>query len=498
MKKHFLTGLIFASFCLFTSAQAEFDFTGLSGGKVTAQYDDTPVGEDVSKLIDNSSDTKTLTFHSSAWIQYQSPKPYTISKYTITSGDDSEERDPLNWELTGSNNGVTFYPIDKRENEDFASRGMKRTFNISGKLPSYLYYRLSMNNNNNGAILQLSELELFGQEGQPFKDVFADFTIDSYLVSGDPISFTNASLNATSCKWTFKGGNPSTSTEANPKVVFSKPGTYQAKLVASNGKKKTVKTMTITVKAVDDWSTFIFPKVILDCSNEANAGYKKYQSMVNQKGYKNIEDFVQHCCLSIARKLYRTVDEANEHNVRTVNYILREGGYISYENNMFPSIEIGFDMDYLNKFAQNHPDSVAADEVYGILCHELCHGYQNWPKNAGVYGTPNECFGFVEGTADLARLLTGGFNPKRYPRVGGTFLDGYNTTGFFYLWINETKDADFLQKINKSAKTMDTWSLDALTHELFGASAKSLWDEYQLAIPSIVEKSKKAENMTSK
>jgi len=66
------------------------------------------------------------------------------------------------------------------------------------------------------------------------------------------------------------------------------------------------------------------------------------------------------------------------------------------------------------------------------------------------------------------------------------------------LWINETKDANFLQKINKSAKTMDTWSLEALTQELFGASAKSLWDEYQLAIPAIVEKSKKADNISSK
>lgn len=497
MKKNVLLGLLLVSSSLFTSAQTEVDFTDLSGGKVSAQYNDTPEGEDVSKLIDNSSATKTLTFHSSAWIQYQSPKPFTISKYTMTSGDDSEERDPLNWELTGSNNGVTFYPIDKLENEDFASRGLKRTFNISGKSSAYLYYRLSMKNNN-GAILQLSELELFGQEGKPFTAIFADFTIDSYLVSGDPISFTNASLNATSNKWIFKGGNPSTSNEINPKIVYSKPGTYKVKLIASNGKKKTVKMMTINVKDVNDWSTFNLPKVNLDCSNKSNAGYQKYQSMVNKKGYKSIEDFVQNCCLTIARKLYRTVDEANEHNVRTVNYILREGGYISYENNMFPAIEIGFDMDYLNKFAQNHPDSVAADEVYGILCHELCHGYQNWPKNAGVYGTPNECFGFVEGTADLARLLTGGFNPKRYPRVGGTFLDGYNTTGFFYLWINETKDANFLQKINKSAKTMETWSLDALTQELFGASAKSLWDEYQLAIPTIVEKSKKADNLTSK
>jgi len=497
MKKHFLLGLLFVSYCFFTRAQTETDFTDITGGKVTAQYNDAPDGEGAIKLIDNSSETKTLTFHSNAWIQFQSPKPYCISRYTMTSGDDAEERDPLNWELSGSNNGVTFYPIDKRENEDFSSRGLKRSFTISNNNTSYLYYRLTMTNNM-GPILQMSELELFGIEGQPFKDVFADFTLDSYLVTGDLISFTNASMNTTTSKWIFKGGNPSTSTEVNPKVVFNKPGTYKVKLIASNGKKKTVKMMSITVKDVNDWSTFVFPVIKLDCSNTANAGYLKYQSMVYKKGFKSIEDFVQNCCLVIAKKLYRTVDEANEHNVKSVNYLLREGGYISYENNMFPAIEIGFDMDYLNKFAQTHPDSVAADEVYGILCHELCHGYQNWPKNAGEYGKPNECFGFVEGTADLARLLTGGFNPKRYPRVGGTFLDGYNTTGFFYLWINETKDANFLQKINKSAKTMDTWSLEALTQELFGASAKSLWDEYQLAIPAIVEKSKKADNISSK
>ncbi len=49
------------------------------------------------------------------------------------------------------------------------------------------------------------------------------------------VQFTNlSSANATSFQWTFEGGNPATSTEVNPVVTYSTPGTYDVKLVASN------------------------------------------------------------------------------------------------------------------------------------------------------------------------------------------------------------------------------------------------------------------------
>lgn len=480
MKKYLL--LLFVS--LFLQAKAEVDITNLAGGAITSQHNDSPSAETVDKLTDNLPATKFLTFNSSAWVQYKAPTPYIISKYTITSGNDAPERDPKNWELTGSNNGVTFYPIDSRTNQVFSSRGLKKEFSIANNTKAYLYYRLKMTNNS-GTILQLSELELWGSEGSLPTEPFADFSVNSYLITQLPVSFSNASLNTTTCSWTFEGGTPATSTDSNPKVTYANPGNFAVTLVASNGTSSVTKKVNITIKDINDWSSFIYPTINLTTVNTSNPGYIKYTNLAKMKGFNTIQDFVKNCCLVIAKELYYTVDEANEHNLRTINYKLNEGGALSYKGGSIPAIEIGFDMNYLNTFSQSHSDAVSADEIYGVLCHEICHGYQREPRNAGVYAAGTEYFGFLEGTADLARLLTGGFNPKRYPRIGGNITDGYNTTAFFYQWLTNKYSATFLKDLNRTALTVNPWTFDAAARALLGESAQSLWSKYQLAIPTL-------------
>lgn len=494
MKKQYLLLTLFAALSFFTKGQTAVDITNLAGGVTSTQYTDSPSAEGLDKLFDNVSTTKFLTFHPSTWVQYKTPVPYVLSKYTITSGNDAPERDPKNWELSGSHNGVTFYPIDTQENQVFGTRSYKRTFTITSNTVAYSYYRLTMTNNS-GTILQLSELEFWGVEGLPFTYALADFSLPAYYSTVKPIQFTNASLNATSYNWTFEGGVPATSTDANPLVVFNTAGDHQVTLNAIDGDQSSTKTLKLTVKDINDWSSFISPVITLECANTANAGYVKYTNLAKMKGYNTIEEFVQSCCLVIAKSLYYTVDEANDHNLRTIKYKLNEGGSLSYKGGSPPNIEIGFDMNYLNDFASSHTDKVSADEIYGVLCHELCHGYQNEPRNCGEYKSGDEYFGFIEGTADFCRLATGGFNPKRYPGKGGTWTDGYNTTAFFYQWIKNGRDSDFLRKMNRTAVDIDPWSIDAVTKELFGSSALSLWALYQKAIGTPVE-TEKAENIT--
>ena len=62
----------------------------------------------------------------------------------------------------------------------------------------------------------------------------------AYQASGDcvPVSvlFTNqSSPNATSFAWSFPGGNPSSSSEANPTVLYNTPGTFDVTLIAYSG-----------------------------------------------------------------------------------------------------------------------------------------------------------------------------------------------------------------------------------------------------------------------
>jgi PKD repeat protein len=65
----------------------------------------------------------------------------------------------------------------------------------------------------------------------------AQFGASSSLVcAGTPVTFTDLSFhNVTSRSWSFPGGSPETSTEANPVVTYSQPGVYSATLTVSDG-----------------------------------------------------------------------------------------------------------------------------------------------------------------------------------------------------------------------------------------------------------------------
>ncbi|MBN1411170.1 MAG: carbohydrate-binding protein [Spirochaetales bacterium] len=147
-----------------TSPQTQFDRTD-PGGTITAEYNDSPSGEEMDKAFDNLSSTKYLTFHSSGWIQFRfsGGNTYTINSYTITSANDAPERDPLSWTVYGSNNGSTWTAIDSRSGQDFANRFQTNSYTCSNSNP-YGYIRLDFNNNS-GSILQFAEIELFGNPG---------------------------------------------------------------------------------------------------------------------------------------------------------------------------------------------------------------------------------------------------------------------------------------------------------------------------------------------
>ncbi|MBN1410441.1 MAG: AbfB domain-containing protein, partial [Spirochaetales bacterium] len=138
------------------------DITNL-GGTISAQYTDSPSGEDIAKLIDNSTSTKYLTFHASGWVQYYLSTTSVITRYTISSANDAAERDPYTWTLQGSTNGSSWVTMDSRSGEDFPNRFQTREFTFSNST-AYTYYRLNMTNNS-GTILQISEWELYGTTG---------------------------------------------------------------------------------------------------------------------------------------------------------------------------------------------------------------------------------------------------------------------------------------------------------------------------------------------
>ncbi|MEZ5146597.1 MAG: T9SS type A sorting domain-containing protein [Bacteroidales bacterium] len=68
-------------------------------------------------------------------------------------------------------------------------------------------------------------------------DIIANFIADATQVCEEnPVNFTDySSGNINSWNWEFEGGEPATSSQQNPEVYYNSPGTYDVKLVISNG-----------------------------------------------------------------------------------------------------------------------------------------------------------------------------------------------------------------------------------------------------------------------
>lgn len=133
-------------------------------GKITAKGN--PSGrEGADKAFDGS--TKTKWFHNSgtesSWIQCQLPKKKAkiLTEYHISSANDCEHRDPMDWQLLGSNDkGKNWTVLDSRKDEKFTERFQRRKFPIKNK-KAYNVYRLSIDKPKRaGNGIQLSELNL--------------------------------------------------------------------------------------------------------------------------------------------------------------------------------------------------------------------------------------------------------------------------------------------------------------------------------------------------
>ena len=116
-------------------------------------------GEGSLKLIDNSIDSKFLvSSFTSLWAVQTLTLPHVVKLYSITSGNDASERDPKEWTLEGSEDGVSWELLDTR-NETFGSRKQTRIFAISNT-KSFIYYRWTVTKNVNSSLMQVGEWRL--------------------------------------------------------------------------------------------------------------------------------------------------------------------------------------------------------------------------------------------------------------------------------------------------------------------------------------------------
>lgn len=145
--------------------------------------ENSPSAEKPDRAFDGNSATKWLVFSKTkdpfsaeepAWLQITFPakEQHTAASYTITSANDSPNRDPKSWVVQGSNDGETFVDLDRQTNQSFSARFQPKTYPIA-QPAAYHYYRLCItesngdvgSDGNTNPRIQLSEWDLLDAQG---------------------------------------------------------------------------------------------------------------------------------------------------------------------------------------------------------------------------------------------------------------------------------------------------------------------------------------------
>ena len=132
------------------------------------------------------------------WLQYQFAPgtAWALNSYAIVSANDSNGRDPMDWQFQGSFDGTTWTTLDTRTGESFNARFLSKSYTFSNTT-TYPRYRLLVSAVQGGGIsgLQISELRLFSpptDQGDKTPPVFGptgNLSFDADSPSGKPVGF---------------------------------------------------------------------------------------------------------------------------------------------------------------------------------------------------------------------------------------------------------------------------------------------------------------------
>lgn len=152
------------------------------------------------KLFDGSADTKYLTAkdNSSCFVSFALTEPAIIKSYTVTSANDAYQRDPRDWTLYGSSDGIEWTALDVRTGVAFADRKSPKTFSVSNNA-SYLWYKFDVTANNGTdaygyVMVQFSELTLSASHAEESGEAIPSEVVSSSVTgtegySGHPADY---------------------------------------------------------------------------------------------------------------------------------------------------------------------------------------------------------------------------------------------------------------------------------------------------------------------
>ncbi|MEW6992496.1 basic secretory protein-like protein [Colwelliaceae bacterium 6441] len=483
------------------SVLANQDLTNSNASSISVSGENAP-NEGKTQAFDDNENSKWLTFNSTGWVSYNFERSVNIAEYTVTSANDVESRDPRNWVVQGSTDGVSWFTLDSRSNESFNARYQKKTYTVSNP-QTLMHVRFNVTENNGASILQLAELEFIG----------ADATTGEVLPVID-----SGSLNKN--EWQHYGPFSSTGN-----IIANTTGNGDTDLYMRNGQEATTKyydCKSISASSTEEcqlsgndiyvsvhgYSAVDYTINISEESDGNNGGdngnwtapqvdfidmnASTQGSQLVNRILVNPSEYMAQRCIDVAKFLYTDPNESSRFYRLRFELRAKDGSgndFVAYKAGADGSGEmtIAVSTTHLERVYQDAGNSDAAirDEIDGILFHEVTHGYNNSPLTRDQYGDGQSFWAFTEGLADAVRIGAG-FHKTRQPDVNGTrqWLGGYTTSGFFLHYVNEKIDPSFVRKFNQSARDMGnyTWSWDNAFRSITNRGVQDVWNEYKAFI----------------
>jgi PKD repeat protein len=159
-----LSKIIAASLCvsaISNVALAADESLSSTGGVINVSNENSAGSEGANNAFDSDHYTKWLAFDNTAWLAYQLDKTAKITSYSITSANDAPSRDPSNWLLQGSNDGVHWSDIDNQQAQTFSGRQQTKSYTVSHQT-AFEHFRLNITQNSGDSYIQIAELSLTG------------------------------------------------------------------------------------------------------------------------------------------------------------------------------------------------------------------------------------------------------------------------------------------------------------------------------------------------
>ena len=228
------------------------------------------------------------------------------------------------------------------------------------------------------------------------------------------------------------------------------------------------------------WGHYNVGTVLFEDKAPQTKGSEIYHRIIPNAG-----PYIQQQARTVLATLYHSPKDSIP-TVNRIHYTLEDIEGVSAKGGSQGDIAIFYSTRHIeNSFAVNDTAKLFF-ETRGVLLHELTHAYQLEPQGIGSYGTNRVFWAFIEGMADAVRVANGGFGPEARPK-GGNYMDGYRTAGYFFVWIRDNKDPEFLRKFNRSTLEVIPWSFDGAIAHVLGKdyNIDDLWHEYQVAVGDI-------------